>query len=153
MSLYDRVAGALDHAAGSVDESIGRQFDDEEGGGFVDETPAPAEFAYVSPLGGVLFADDIEDRDDDETTVADWLAIGNRTADDVDGARDVVEGGTDDLVGGLQGDAGGGALGTIGRALRWAGQNPVLVAGGLVALYALPALTSALGVVEGVVGE
>ncbi|WP_121822868.1 hypothetical protein [Halostella salina] len=33
---YDGVAGVGDHLAGSVDESIGRQFDDEEGGGFGD---------------------------------------------------------------------------------------------------------------------
>jgi len=33
---YDGVAGAADHAAGSVDESVARQFDDEDGGGFGD---------------------------------------------------------------------------------------------------------------------
>jgi len=33
---YDAVAGAGDYAAGSVDESIGRQFDDKKGGGVVD---------------------------------------------------------------------------------------------------------------------
>lgn len=36
MSLYDRVAGVADNAAGSIDESIGRQFDDTEGGGLID---------------------------------------------------------------------------------------------------------------------
>jgi len=35
--LYDTVAGTADHLAGSIDESVGRQFDDEEGGGSVDE--------------------------------------------------------------------------------------------------------------------
>lgn len=35
-SWVDDIAGAADHAAGSVDESIGRHFDDEEGGGFVE---------------------------------------------------------------------------------------------------------------------
>lgn len=33
----DTVTGIADHAAGSVDESVGRQFDDQEGGGFADE--------------------------------------------------------------------------------------------------------------------
>jgi hypothetical protein len=41
MGLYDSIAGAADHAAGSIDESIGRQFDDTEGGGFADTTPEP----------------------------------------------------------------------------------------------------------------
>lgn len=36
MGMYDDVAGVADHAAGSVDESVGRQFDDEEGGGVAD---------------------------------------------------------------------------------------------------------------------
>ncbi|RDZ65879.1 hypothetical protein C5B90_05885 [Haloferax sp. Atlit-12N] len=36
MSILGSVAGGLDHLAGSVDESIGRQFDDEPGGGFAD---------------------------------------------------------------------------------------------------------------------
>lgn len=36
--VYDGVAGVADHAAGSVDESIGRQFDDQPGGGFADVT-------------------------------------------------------------------------------------------------------------------
>ncbi|MDS0280631.1 hypothetical protein [Haloarcula onubensis] len=36
--VWGAVTGALDHAAGSVDESIGRQFDDEPGGGFADIT-------------------------------------------------------------------------------------------------------------------
>lgn len=36
--VYDGVAGVADHAAGSVDESIGRQFDDSPGGGFADIT-------------------------------------------------------------------------------------------------------------------
>lgn len=39
MGLYDDVAGALDHAAGSTDEAVGRQFDDEPGGGFVEPGP------------------------------------------------------------------------------------------------------------------
>lgn len=33
---YDAVAGVADHAAGSTDEAVGRQFDDEQGGGFAD---------------------------------------------------------------------------------------------------------------------
>ncbi|WP_410765794.1 hypothetical protein [Haloferax sp. DFSO60] len=36
MSVFGSIAGGLDHLAGSVDESIGRQFDDEVGGGFAD---------------------------------------------------------------------------------------------------------------------
>ena len=38
MGLIEDATGALDHAAASFDESIGRQFDDEQGGGFGDET-------------------------------------------------------------------------------------------------------------------
>jgi len=38
MGIYDTVAGVADYAAGSVDESIGRQFDDQPGGGFADLT-------------------------------------------------------------------------------------------------------------------
>jgi len=34
--VWGAIAGAADHAAGSVDESIGRQFDDTKGGGFAD---------------------------------------------------------------------------------------------------------------------
>jgi hypothetical protein len=34
--VYSSVAGTADHLAGSTDESIARQFDDEEGGGFFD---------------------------------------------------------------------------------------------------------------------
>jgi hypothetical protein len=33
---WDAVAGVGDHATGSVDESIGRQFDDTPGGGFIE---------------------------------------------------------------------------------------------------------------------
>jgi hypothetical protein len=33
---YQTVAGVYDHMYGSVDESFGRQFDDQEGGGFAD---------------------------------------------------------------------------------------------------------------------
>lgn len=40
MGVVGAVTGALDHAAGSVDESIARQFDDEPGGGFADEAGA-----------------------------------------------------------------------------------------------------------------
>ena len=36
---WDAVAGVGDHAAGSVDESIGRQFDSRPGGGLVDLAP------------------------------------------------------------------------------------------------------------------
>ncbi|WP_049907493.1 hypothetical protein [Haloferax elongans] len=36
MNVIDTVTGGLDHLAGSVDESIARQFDDEPGGGFAD---------------------------------------------------------------------------------------------------------------------
>lgn len=36
MGVWSSVTGALDHAAGSFDESIGRQFDDTPGGGFAD---------------------------------------------------------------------------------------------------------------------
>lgn len=38
MGLLDGIADTLDNAAGSVDESVSRQFDDEAGGGFGDET-------------------------------------------------------------------------------------------------------------------
>jgi hypothetical protein len=41
--VVESVTGALDHAAGSVDESIGRQFDDEPGGGFADIGPVVTE--------------------------------------------------------------------------------------------------------------
>lgn len=37
MGLWSGVTGALDDAAGSTDEAVGRQFDDEQGGGFIDE--------------------------------------------------------------------------------------------------------------------
>lgn len=37
MGVWSGVAGALDHAAGSVDEAVGRQFDDTQGGGVSDE--------------------------------------------------------------------------------------------------------------------
>lgn len=37
MKLYDRLAGVGDHLAGNVDESVGRQFDEQEGGGFGDQ--------------------------------------------------------------------------------------------------------------------
>ncbi|AUV82064.1 hypothetical protein C2R22_10730 [Salinigranum rubrum] len=36
---YGAVAGVADHATGSVDESIGRQFDDTPGGGFFEAGP------------------------------------------------------------------------------------------------------------------
>lgn len=36
MGLYDMVAGVGDHMAGSIDESVGRQFDNEQGGGIFD---------------------------------------------------------------------------------------------------------------------
>jgi hypothetical protein len=36
MGLYDDVAGVADHLAGSTDEAVGRQFDDERGSGFAD---------------------------------------------------------------------------------------------------------------------
>jgi len=36
MGIYDSIAGAGGYLAGSVDESIARQFDDEPGGGFAD---------------------------------------------------------------------------------------------------------------------
>ncbi|QCC47442.1 hypothetical protein [Halobellus limi] len=48
---YDTVAGAADHAAGSVDESIGRQFDDETGGGFFDVAPEGSGGAAVDTDG------------------------------------------------------------------------------------------------------
>ncbi|RNJ25477.1 hypothetical protein [Halosegnis longus] len=37
-NVYGGVAGVADHLAGSTDEAIGRQFDDEEGGGIADGT-------------------------------------------------------------------------------------------------------------------
>jgi len=36
MGIVSSITGALDHASGSVDESVGRQFDDSPGGGTVD---------------------------------------------------------------------------------------------------------------------
>ena len=36
MGIVETVTGALDHGAGSTDEAIGRQFDEEEGGGFLE---------------------------------------------------------------------------------------------------------------------
>lgn len=37
-SLWNTVAGVYDHSWGSIDESVGRQFDDQPGGGFADVT-------------------------------------------------------------------------------------------------------------------
>lgn len=37
--LVDSITGALDHASGSVDEAIGRQFDSQSGGGIADTGP------------------------------------------------------------------------------------------------------------------
>lgn len=55
-NVYDTVAGAADNAVGPVDESIGRQFDDEPGGGFADVNegevtnfPGPADLIGWSP--------------------------------------------------------------------------------------------------------
>ena len=36
MGMFSGITGTLDHLAGSTDEAIGRQFDDEPGGGFAD---------------------------------------------------------------------------------------------------------------------
>lgn len=44
---WSTVAGAFDHSTGSVDESVGRQFNETQGGGFVDEV-----FAVVDPARG-----------------------------------------------------------------------------------------------------
>lgn len=36
MGIWNTIAGAADHAAGSTDEAFGRQFDNQEGGGIAD---------------------------------------------------------------------------------------------------------------------
>lgn len=109
-----------DHLAGSLDESIARQFDDTEGGGFADETTAvldPTQAAspqterdlrvvswFVSPTAGrgSLFVSDELDRrapDHEPPTVGDNSPY--RTPDDdgqwfsgltpLEGAQDVGE--------------------------------------------------------------
>jgi hypothetical protein len=70
MGLYDTVAGYADHATGSVDESIGRQFDDQEGGGLGDQaqdflivTDDPAQDDFTVTGTPRRFVDSILDYD------------------------------------------------------------------------------------------
>lgn len=49
MGLYDDIAGAADHLAGSTDEAFARQFDDEEGGGII-EGISPEQATDINPF-------------------------------------------------------------------------------------------------------
>jgi hypothetical protein len=81
---YDTVAGAADHAAGSVDEAVGRTFDSKPGGGVVDGAVETGEAVYSATAGAADFAAGSTDE-----------AVG-RTFDDkpgggvVDGTEDAV---------------------------------------------------------------
>jgi hypothetical protein len=147
-AITTAVGPVLDSAQGAE-----RQVDDTPGGGSVDETSVPSEVLYLSPVTGVTLSDDVDEVDPDDTTIHDFGVIYNRTAGDAEEFLEGAEGAVDDFGAGVTGDGGAGALGTLGRALRWAGQNPALVVGAIVALYLAPLATNALGVLDGVVGE
>jgi hypothetical protein len=66
VGVWSGITGALDHAAGSTDEAIGRQFDDTEGGGFADEFGA-----VVDPTQGAS-----GQTERDVRTVASVLSTG-----------------------------------------------------------------------------
>lgn len=61
MGVIGTVTGGLDHLAGSVDESIDRQFDDSQGGGFFDVAPEGSGGASVD-VDGDGTADEYHNR-------------------------------------------------------------------------------------------
>jgi hypothetical protein len=152
MGVLDTVRTAVAPVLDAV-EGVERQGDDTPGGGSVDETSVPSEVLYLSPVTGISLSDDVDEVDPDDTTVHDFGVVFNRTAGDAEEFLEGAEGAVDDFGAGVTGDGGDGALGALGRALRWAGENPFLVAGGLLVLYLAPLATNALGVLDGVVGD
>lgn len=149
MPILDTIRTAVGPVLESA-EGAQRQVDDTPGGGSLDETQVPAEVLWLSPVTGATFADDVRNVDQNDTTVHDFGVIYNRTAGDAENVRDAVQTGINDLGAGVTGDGGDGPLGTLGRAIRWAGENPLLVLGGLLLLYLAPLLTNLTGIAAGV---
>lgn len=109
--VYQGVAGVGDDAAGNFDESIGRQFDDEAGGGFADwdtwvdnEDPGPVgDFAegvtYSLVRGSVDSEEAAEQAVDDGVSSLSHEETTNLAADliaepagvTIDGAQDVAD--------------------------------------------------------------
>jgi hypothetical protein len=54
MGIVDDVAGVADNLAGSTDEAVGRQFDDEPGGGLIDGYQSYAAEVYDPVTDGAV---------------------------------------------------------------------------------------------------
>jgi hypothetical protein len=134
-------------------DSIQRQFDDEPGGGVVDEAPTSTQL-LASPTTAALYpaARFVEERAGLDATLGDVGSFYGDVADRDSGASNQVGEGVADVADGLRGSDSSG-LSAIGAALRWALSNPLLVVGAAVLLYSLPLLTSVAGVAEGLVGD
>jgi len=116
--LVDDVAGAADHLAGSIDESVGRQFDDEEGGGFVDfsqsngdqtdqdETGTTNNDSGADDSGGTFSEENFGDGSNEwipgiQETIANPVDRATHPYDTVAGAADALTLNFDEGVGGL----------------------------------------------------
>lgn len=127
-----------------VVDSIRRQFDDEPGGGVVDEAPTSTQL-LASPTTAALYpaARFVEDRAGLDATLGDVGSFYGDVADRDSGASNQVGEGVADVADGLRGSDSSG-LSAIGAALRWATQNPLLVGAALVGLYLTPLLASSV---------
>jgi uncharacterized protein YjbJ (UPF0337 family) len=90
MGIVDTITGAADNAAGSVDESIGRQFDDTPGGGLIDGYQSYAGEVYDPVTDGAVT------RQFDDTPGGGLVDGAQQTAGDAaDAAADAAGDATD----------------------------------------------------------
>lgn len=105
---YGAVAGGVDFLAGSTDEAVARQFDDEPGGGVVDETAGAVTGTY-SGAAGVL--DHLAGSADEAFSRSFDSEGGGGLVDGFVGALDHLAGSTDEAVARQFDDQPGGGLG------------------------------------------
>ena len=117
-------AGAADEFAGQIDESIGRQFDGQPGGGFAD----------IDTYAAIVTGSNTEGTPDDVPgRVGDFVGRTTGTNPHEEGEPN--------------------PLGRVGRVIEWAFQHPALLGGGVLLLYLTPLLASALEVAAGVAAD
>jgi hypothetical protein len=78
MSLWNDVAGAADHLAGSTDEAVARTFDNEEGGGVIDGTGQAAANTATAPLD---FGADFVNSSTGTGENLGWFGVADRQLD------------------------------------------------------------------------
>lgn len=123
---YDVVAGVGDYAAGSLDESIGRQFDDEPGGGFGDyAVGGTADAVFEDPDEGMAFWFPGYAGESDDDTAGDSIDLWGPTFSE--GAN---------AAGGYVAETASNASKAVTPDwMNWLVENPVVTLGAVAALY------------------